>query len=248
MIGAAMVVSAIIAAQPAPAFLLKVTKKATDDPAVVVASFVARQECPGEEDNEKRHYSVTGTYPRLVSKSDVAAKINRDIRATVAQLVATDVPQCPLPVRVSQKKHEDGEIECECKAELRTAKLFSVRCESSSAGSDFGAHPHNYLEDLVFDMATGRRLDLDAMLIAGKRETFRGLMKANLDIAGMVDPDKIEDAEKDQMLDAMMKHCSIDREYLTCQAPYWPLTYFTGGVELSKLKGIVRPEILAGVR
>ena len=56
-----------------PLYLTRTKKTATDDPAVVVESFRAKQRCPDIEENMS-DYLVNGSFPQLLDSS-TAAKI-----------------------------------------------------------------------------------------------------------------------------------------------------------------------------
>lgn len=241
-----LLLAALFATAP-PAFISAARTKPTDDAGVVQASFMARQKCEGL-DGTPHEYSVDGTFPQLAGEGKAESSINRTIRDEVARLVAYDVPDCPPPATVTRRKSTDGDIECDCSVTIHNASLFSVRCESTSAGEDFGAHPQGHITNFIFDRKDGRRLDLDAILVEGAKPKFRELVEKNLDIAGMVDPAKFTPEEIDGEIDEMLKQCYIDAESITCEAPYWPLSYFTGAVSIDELNGIVRPDVLAAAQ
>lgn len=230
-----------------PLYLTKTKKTPTDDPAVIMESFRAKQRCP-DIDEEMSAYAVTGSFPQLLDSSTAAKRINHTVRAAVGMLVASDVPECSPPVAVTREFRDDGEISCECRVQLRSARLLSVRCESWSAGRDFGAHPQDHLSSFVFDLIDGHVLTSDEILSSGGEEKLRPLLRANLDIAGMVDAAKFSESEIDEMIDQMMKECYVDADGLTCEAPYWPVSYFTSVVSFDELQDIIRPEIVKAVK
>jgi hypothetical protein len=240
-------VGVLLAAAVYPTAFLAGKREPEKSPGVVRQTFLAKQRCDNGNGGVSRH-KVDGHFPRLAGTSEVARSINRTIEQEVARLVLAD-NQCTLPVAANSAPGPDGEISVECEVQLRNEQLFTVTCEGTRTGHDFGAHPQGESSSLVFDLLEGTRLRTGDLLVSsGAESNLRTLIRKNLDIAGMVAPEKLSDREIGEMVDVMMKNCYLDGEGLTCQQYYWPVTVFTSVMTFEELPGIIKPELIRAAR
>lgn len=120
-------------------------------------------------ENENEQYRINLEYPELsgLSRGDVAAKINKEIKRNVETLgiaFAADSEDMPAELLANFGKDARNEFEMRYRVAHADADIFSVEF-NSTVYSIGAAHPGNFTTTLLYDLDTGSSISFGELFV-----------------------------------------------------------------------------------